>query len=100
GWMLAVAALAGVLLAQSTEGKDRSMGSSSERRAKNSSARQKLVGAWRLVALVEPAADGKLNRVTDRKGILIYTHDGHMSVQLMFPQSESAVSNDYVKDGY
>jgi hypothetical protein len=41
-----------------------------------------------------------MNRLTDRKGILIYTQDGHMSVQLMLPPSESNVSNDYVKDGY
>jgi len=38
-----------------------------------SSAREKLIGAWRLVSLEEPGADGKLNRATDRKGILIYT---------------------------
>ena len=64
------------------------------------SAREKLIGAWRLVSMEEPGADGKLHRITDRKGMLLYTRDGHMSVQLMFPQSETALSNDYVLNGY
>jgi hypothetical protein len=41
-----------------------------------------------------------LTRIATRKGMLLYTRDGHMSVQLMFPKSESTLSNDYVKDGY
>lgn len=94
-WTLAaVAALGGVSLAQSAA---KNAGADS---TKESSAREKLVGAWRLVSMEDQGADGKLNRVTDRKGVLIYTRDGHMSVQLMLPQSESSVSNDYVKDGY
>jgi hypothetical protein len=48
----------------------------------------------------EPGADGKLHRITNRKGVLIYTPDSHMSVQVMYPKSESAVSNDYVQNGY
>jgi hypothetical protein len=32
--------------------------------------------------------------------MLIYTRDGHMSVQLMYPKSASAVSNEYVLNGY
>ena len=64
------------------------------------SAKEKLIGAWRLVSMEEPGADGKLNHITDRKGILIYTRDGHMSVQLMLPKSEAGVSNDYVQNGY
>jgi hypothetical protein len=48
----------------------------------------------------EPGADGKVNRITNRKGMLLYTRDGRMSVQIMFPKSESAVSNDYVQNGY
>ena len=95
-WTLAaVAALSGVSRAQSAEKKDAGPGS-----ARESSAREKLIGAWRLAWMEEPAADGKLTRITDRKGMLIYTRDGHMSVQLMFPKSESALSNDYVKEGY
>lgn len=63
-------------------------------------AREKLIGAWRLVSMEEPGPDGKLNRVTGRSGMLIYTRDGHMSVQLMFPESEAGVSDDYVLNGY
>jgi 4-carboxymuconolactone decarboxylase len=33
-------------------------------------------------------------------GMLIYTADGHMSVQLMYPKSASTLSNDYVRNGY
>ena len=34
------------------------------------------------------------------KGVLIYTRDGHMSVQLMYPESENTLSNEYVLNGY
>jgi hypothetical protein len=95
-WTLAaVVALSGLLLAHSAEKKDAGPGSTKE-----SSAREKLIGAWRLAWMEDEGADGKVTRVTDRRGILIYTRDGHMSVQLMYPKSESGVSNDYVKDGY
>jgi hypothetical protein len=47
-----------------------------------------------------PGADGKLRHITDRKGMLIYTRDGHMSVQVMYPKSEATQSNDYVQGGY
>lgn len=88
-WILTAAmVLSGLSLAQSTGKRD------------SGSAREKLIGAWRLVSLEEPGQDGRLNHITNRKGILIYTRDGHMSVQLMLPESESGVSNDYVKNGY
>jgi hypothetical protein len=67
---------------------------------KVSSARERLIGAWYLAWMEEPGPDGKLTRITHRKGMLIYARDGHMSVQIMFRKSESALSNDYVKDGY
>lgn len=62
--------------------------------------RARLIGAWHLVSIEEPGAGGKLIHVTDRKGMLIYTRDGHMSVQIMYPASEATVSNDYVLNGY
>jgi len=62
--------------------------------------REKLIGAWHLVSIESPGKDGKLNRVSDCKGQLIYTRDGHMSVQLMYPPSQSTLSNDYVLNGY
>ena len=61
---------------------------------------EKLIGAWRLVSLEGPGADGKMNRVTDLKGMLLYTRDGHVSVQLMYPKSAGGLSNEYVKNGY
>lgn len=66
----------------------------------NDSVKEKLIGAWRLAWMEEPAPDGRLARVTNRNGILVYTPDGHMSVQIMFPKSESSLSNDYVQNGY
>lgn len=62
--------------------------------------RDKLTGAWHLVSIESPGADGKLNRITDCKGQLIYTRDGHMSVQLMYPSSQATLTNDYVLNGY
>lgn len=64
------------------------------------SSREKLVGAWHLVSIDAPGADGKIDHFSDIKGQLIYTRDGHMSVQLMYPPSESKLSNDYVLNGY
>lgn len=64
------------------------------------SAKERLIGAWHLAWMEETGPDGKMTRVTDRSGMLLYTRDGHMSVQIMFPKSESALSNDYVRNGY
>ena len=53
--------------------------------------------------LEEPGVDGKLHRITDAKGSLIYTADGQMSVQVMFAKVESASSNapvQYAQGGY
>lgn len=105
-WPLAAAlALGGSSQAQSAEKTDEGPvpareGSAKGSSAKESSARQKLIGAWRLAWMEEPGPDGKLIRITDRKGMLVYTRDGHISVQIMFPPSESAFSNDYVRNGY
>jgi len=88
--LAAVVALSGLSRAQFPEKRDAGAGS----------AREKLIGAWRLVSLEGPGADGKMNRITDLKGMLLYTRDGHMSVQLVYPKSASDLSNDYVKNGY
>ena len=66
--------------------------------AADKSDRDRLIGAWRLAAITGP--DGK--PVTDGLpvGMLIYTHDGHLSVQLMYPKSAAALSNEYVHNGY
>lgn len=41
-----------------------------------------------------------MNRITDLQGVLLYTRHSHMSVQIMYPQSQSALTNDYVQNGY
>jgi len=67
------------------------------------SAGEKLVGAWHLVHIDAPRPDGKPISIPQPQGMLIYTRDGHMSVQLMYPKSanaRSAQSNEYVQDGY
>jgi len=92
--------LTGVSLAQPAGKRNADPGSANESSAKEGSAREKLMGAWRLAWMEEPRPDGKLNRVTDRKGMLLYTRDGHVSVQILFPKSDSALSSDYVQNGY
>jgi Lipocalin-like domain len=62
--------------------------------------RERFVGAWRLAWMEEPRPDGTIARITDRKGTLMYTRDGRMSVQIQFPDSQSSVSNDYILNGY
>ena len=70
------------------------------------SIRDRFVGAWRLAWLEEQGADGKIHRA-DCTGLLVYTRDGHMSVQVMYrnPQANShAASNaapvQYAQGGY
>jgi hypothetical protein len=60
--------------------------------------RERLVGAWRLVKIEAPGPDGKTSPGPQPTGMLIYTKDGHMSVQLMYPGT--ALSNEYVEQGY
>ena len=90
-WALAVVgALSGLALAQSAP----------KQSGDGASARETFVGAWRLAWMEEPGPDGTITRITDRKGTLMYTRDGRMSVQIQFPESQSSVSNDYVLSGY
>jgi len=60
--------------------------------------REKSIGAWHLASIVGP--DGKPVASGVPVGMLIYTPDGHMSVQLMYPASEKSLSNEYVQNGY
>jgi len=64
------------------------------------SAGDKLIGAWHLAHIEAPGLDGNPSPIPQPKGMLIYTRDGHMSVQLMYPESANAQSNEYVQDGY
>jgi hypothetical protein len=55
-----------------------------------------------LDSLEERAADGKVHRA-DCTGLLVYTSDGHMSVQVMYrnpPAAASAASVQYARGGY
>jgi len=45
-------------------------------------------------------SEGKSSDIPQPQGMLIYTRDGHMSVQLMYPKSPNSQSNQYVLDGY
>lgn len=82
-----IAALVGVAAAQATESP--AMGQD----------QTKLIGAWHLVSMEEPGPDGKLTQHTERTGLLEYSADGHVSVQLMYPESEMA-DTPYAKAGY
>jgi hypothetical protein len=57
-----------------------------------------LIGAWHLAAMAGP--DGQPITAGLPTGMLIYTRDGHLSVQLMYPKSAGALSNEYVHEGY
>jgi len=68
----------------------------------NAGIRDRFIGAWRLAWLEEPGADGKVHRA-DCTGLLVFTRDGHMSVQVMYrnPQAGSgAAPVRYVQGGY
>jgi Lipocalin-like domain len=62
--------------------------------------RERLVGAWHLAHIDSPGPDGKSANTVQPQGMLIYTSDGHMSVQLMYPKSANTQTNQYVQDGY
>lgn len=60
------------------------------------------VGAWRLAWLEQPGTDGKLHRI-ECCGMLIYTRDGHMSVQVMERDTQpqaAAGPEQYSHGGY
>jgi hypothetical protein len=73
---------------------------SSARQASPSGDRSRFVGAWRLAWMEAPGPDGNIVKIAGRTGTLMYTPDGRMSVQIQFPESESTVSNEYVRSGY
>lgn len=62
-------------------------------RAATDRVRDQFVGAWRLARLEEQGPDGNIHKA-DCTGLLVYTRDGHMSVQVMYrnPQPDSQPS--------
>ena len=64
--------------------------------------RDRFTGGWRLARLEQAGADGKVRRV-DGTGLLVYTREGDMSVQVMerSPQTSSAAAPEqYSQGGY
>lgn len=64
--------------------------------------REPFAGAWRLVRLEQPGADGKLHDV-DCTGLFVFTSDGHASVQVMDrnPQTSTITGpQQYSQGGY
>lgn len=59
--------------------------------------KQKLIGAWRLAWIEESGAEQTMTRIVDRRGTIVYTRDGHMSVQIMLPQPEDTASGGPVR---
>jgi Lipocalin-like domain len=71
-------------------------------RGQTPSIRDRFIGAWRLAWLEEPGPDGKVHRA-DCTGLLVYTADGQMSVQVMYrhpPSTNSAAPVQYAQGGY
>jgi len=65
-------------------------------------ARDPLVGAWRLVELDKPGVNGKPH-IVDCSGMFVFTHDGHLSVQVMDrgpTQQNGAGPQQYSQGGY
>ena len=76
--------------------------SGSQDRGGNEGIRERFVGAWRLVSLEAPGTDGKI-RKADSTGLLVFTRDSHMSVQVMErnPQPQAhAGPEQYSQGGY
>jgi hypothetical protein len=76
--------------------------SSGRNRADAQRAHDRFIGAWRLVWLEEPDADGKIHKA-DCTGQLVYTRDGHMSVQVLYRNLQTGGQSgpvQYAQGGY
>jgi hypothetical protein len=72
----------------------------SQNRLASENIRDRFAGAWRLVWLEQPDADGKLRRI-DCCGMFIFTRDGYASVQVMEPNPQPlAAAPQYSLGGY
>jgi hypothetical protein len=68
----------------------------------NDGIRERFVGAWRLASIEQQGADGKVHKA-DSTGLLVFTRDGHMAVQVMErnPQAQTAAGPEqYSQGGY
>lgn len=57
----------------------------------------RLVGAWTLISLEEPSADGQLHKA-DCAGQFVFTNDGKASVQVMYRSAQTGSA--YAQGGY
>ena len=76
--------------------------SSGQERDSKQEIQDRLIGAWRLAWLEEPDAAGTKHKA-DCAGLLVYTRDGHMSVQVMYrnpPTGGQAGPLQYAQGGY
>ena len=64
---------------------------------RNTEIKAPFVGAWKLVSLEEPSADGQLHKA-DCAGMFVFTRDGRVSVQVMYRNAETASA--YAQSGY
>lgn len=68
----------------------------------NNGMQNRFVGAWRLTSLEQEGADGKILK-SDSTGVLVFTSDGHMSVQVMDrnpPAQAPTGPEQYSQGGY
>ncbi len=68
----------------------------------NEGAKDRFIGGWRLASLEEQGADGAMHEA-DCSGLLVYTRDGHMSVQVMYrnpPSGTGVAPVQYAQGGY
>lgn len=76
--------------------------SGGQNQGENKDIHARFVGAWRLASLEQEGSDGKTHS-SDSTGLLVFTRDGHISVQVMErnPQSQApAGSEQYSQGGY
>lgn len=64
---------------------------------RNTEIRNPLVGAWKLVSLEEPSADGQVHKV-DCAGMFVFTSDGKASVQVLYRNAQTGSA--YAQSGY
>ena len=64
---------------------------------RNTETKAPFVGAWKLVSLEEPGADGQLHKA-DCAGMFVFTRDGRASVQVMYRNAQTASA--YAQGGY
>ena len=63
----------------------------------NTEIENRLVGAWKLISLEEPSADGQVHEA-DCAGMFVFTLEGKASVQVMY--REARTGSAYAQGGY